>query len=89
MKNINIYSNIFYIMRCNKASMNLIEYLTPNKKEKKNLFGFFFSFFITLHIYIKHVRHHVLHLLTFRIDTSLLFLQLHFPLQLIYLLSPS
>jgi len=88
MKNINIYSNIFYIMRCNKASMNLIEYLTPNKKKKRIFLDSFFLF-ITLHIYIKHVRHHVLHLLTFRIYTSLLFLQLHFPLQLIYLLSPS
>ena len=64
MKNINIYSNIFYIMKCNKASMNLIEYLILIKK--KNPFGFFF-FLITLHIYIKHVPHHVLHLITFRI----------------------
>lgn len=48
MKNINIYSNIFYIIKCNKASMNLIEYLTPNKKEKRiHLDSFFFFNYIT------------------------------------------
>ncbi len=45
MKNINIYSNIFYIIKCNKASMNLIEYLTPNKKKKESIW-ILFSFYI-------------------------------------------
>ncbi|PEL17942.1 hypothetical protein COE82_15595 [Bacillus wiedmannii] len=46
MKNINIYSNIFYIIKSNKASMNLIEYLTPNKKKKRIHLDSFFLFIL-------------------------------------------
>ena len=45
MKNINIYSNIFYIIKCNKASMNLIEYLT--NKEKESIWILFLFNYIT------------------------------------------
>lgn len=37
-------------MRCNKASMNLIEYLTPNKKKKES-FWILFSFYYITYLY--------------------------------------
>ena len=49
MKNINIYSNIFYIIKCNKASMNLIEYLIPNKRKRIHLDSFSFNYITYLY----------------------------------------
>lgn len=70
----------FLYNTCNKTSMNFIEYLTPNKKVKKNPLWILF-YFIPLHNDTERGQHHVLHSIMFHKDTSSLFHPLHFPLQ--------